>query len=172
VYRRPVAVGGGVAVLAGIATWFVVAWFIGQLGGGGLIVMNWFSHKIYRTGWISHHHKRRRGLLSANPETKKRRTLRGLALLGFTSVYRERFEVVIFLQQLRELCSATGRRHLIALTLVIGSYVAAQYLRVWRPRRRGKQAARMSAEIPELPADVAVAAPSVAAPASLSVPVA
>ncbi len=30
-----------------------------------------------------------------------RRTLRGLALLGFTSVYREGFEVVLFLQALR-----------------------------------------------------------------------
>ena len=28
-----------------------------------LIVMNWFFHRLYWTGWISHHHKRRRGLL-------------------------------------------------------------------------------------------------------------
>ena len=68
-----------------------------------LIVMNWFFHKVYWTGWISSHHKRRRGLLAADPETNKRRMLLGLALLGFTSVYRECFEVVIFLQNLREL---------------------------------------------------------------------
>ena len=25
-----------------------------------LVVMNWFFHKVYWTGWISNHHKRRR----------------------------------------------------------------------------------------------------------------
>src|SRR6202035_1635712 len=68
-----------------------------------LIVMNWFFHKVYWTGWISSHHKRRRSLLTADSETNKRRMLLGLALLGFTSVYRECFEIVIFLQNLREL---------------------------------------------------------------------
>lgn len=29
-----------------------------------------------------------------------------------------------------------------ALVVVLGSYVAAQYIRVWRPRRRGERAAR------------------------------
>ena len=65
--------------------------------------MNWFFHKVYWTGWISSHHKRRRSLLAADPETNMRRMLLGLALLGFTSVYRECFEIVIFLQNLREL---------------------------------------------------------------------
>ena len=31
--------------------------------------MNWFFHKVYWTGWISNHHKRRRSLLSADAET-------------------------------------------------------------------------------------------------------
>ena len=72
-----------------------------------LLVMNWFFHKVYWTGWISHHNKRRRGLLSSDPDTNKRRLLLGLALLGFTSVYRECFEIVIFLQNLRELYGAS-----------------------------------------------------------------
>src|ERR1700723_1010015 len=108
VYRRPVALGGAGAIAAGIATWFFVIWFIGQFHGGEfdvqaatglpalvvlLIVMNWFFHKVYWTGWISHHHKRRRGLLSSDPDTNQRRMLLGLALLGFTSVYREGFEI-------------------------------------------------------------------------------
>jgi high-affinity iron transporter len=162
--------------------------------------------------------------------------LLGFALLGFTSVYREGFEIVIFLQNLRELygssvvlegvvigllfTAAAGvltfalhqrlpyKRLLIitgvmllfvllvsvgeevnemqlaswigtteidglsipawmgtwfslfnnwetfigqfiALALVIGSYVAAQYMRVWRPRRRGEQAARIADTAPE-----------------------
>jgi high-affinity iron transporter len=60
--------------------------------------MNWFFHKIYWTGWISAHNRVRRRI--ATPEAG-RRALLGLAVLGFTSVYREGFEVVIFLQALR-----------------------------------------------------------------------
>ncbi|MFZ1926506.1 MAG: hypothetical protein WAU42_10220, partial [Solirubrobacteraceae bacterium] len=78
IYRRPVVVGGATALLAAVGTWFVVIWFIGQFHGGEfdvqaatgipaiivlLLVMNWFFHKMYWTGWISSHHKRRRGLL-------------------------------------------------------------------------------------------------------------
>lgn len=259
-YRRPVALGSAGAIGAGIATWFLVVWLIGSFHGSELdiqaatglpallvllLVMNWFFHKLYWTGWISHHHKRRRGLLAgerAGTETQMRRALLGLALLGFTSVYRECFEVVIFLQSLRELygssvvlegvvigclfTAAVGvltfalhqrlpyKRLLIitgvmllfvllvsvgeevnemqlagwigtteipglqipgwmgtwfslfgnwetfvgqfiALAIVIGSYLAAQYLRVWRPRRRGERAARRADAPPERPADLA-----------------
>jgi high-affinity iron transporter len=116
VYRRPVAVGGSLALLATIGTWFIAIWFIGMFGNNGLsvqaatgipaiivllLVMNWFFHKVYWTGWISHHHKRRRGLLPTPGEMPTRAMLLGLGLLGFTSVYREGFEIVIFLQGLR-----------------------------------------------------------------------
>ena len=118
VYRRPVAAGGGTAILAGIATWFAVVWLIGQFHGSEfdiqaatglpalvvlLLVMNWFFHRIYWTGWISNHHRRRRSLLGDDPEANLRRVLLGFAILGFTSVYRECFEIVIFLQNLRQL---------------------------------------------------------------------
>jgi high-affinity iron transporter len=264
VYRRPVVAGGGAAIGLGIATWFFVVWLIGRFHGGEfdvqaatglpslivlLLVMNWFFHKMYWTGWISHHHKRRRGLLASDPETNQRRMLLGLALLGFTSVYRECFEIVIFLQNLRELYGASVvlegvvigvlftaaagvltftlhqrlpyRRLLIitglmllvvllisvgeevnemqlagwisttpiswltipgwmgtwfslfnnwetfigqfiALALVIGSYLGAQYLRVWRPRRRGLKAARRAEQIPDQAADLAPARPPLA----------
>jgi high-affinity iron transporter len=117
VYRRPVAVGGVLALLASAVTWFVAVWFIGLFGDGGLdvqaatgipaivvllVVMNWFFHKVYWTGWIAHHHGRRRTLLANKDELGARRLLLGLGLLGFTSVYREGFEVVVFLQNLRE----------------------------------------------------------------------
>ena len=39
----------------------------------------------------------------------------------------------------------------IALALVLGSYVGAQYLRVWRPRRRGLRAAQRADRPPEQP---------------------
>ncbi len=264
-YRRPVVAGGAGAVLASVATWFLVIWFIGQFHGGEfdvqaatglpalivlLIVMNWFFHKVYWTGWISSHHKRRRSLLAADPETNQRRMLLGLALLGFTSVYREGFEIVIFLQNLRELygssvvlegvaigllfTSAAGvltfalhqrlpyKRLLVitgvmllfvlfvsvgeqvnemqlagwigtseiawlhipgwmgtwfslfdnwetfsgqalALTLVLGSYVAAQYLRVWRPRRRGQAVAKRAEAPPQRQVEAPAAKPALGA---------
>jgi high-affinity iron transporter len=43
----------------------------------------------------------------------------------------------------------------IALLIVLGSYVAAQYLRVWRPRKRGLQAAQRATAVPSVPADSA-----------------
>jgi high-affinity iron transporter len=116
VYRRPVAAGAGLAIAASVVTWFVAVWLIGLFGDGGLdvqaatgipailvllVVMNWFFHKVYWTGWISHHHGRRRSLLAAEDEIGARRLLLGLGLLGFTSVYREGFEIVVFLQNLR-----------------------------------------------------------------------
>ena len=39
---------------------------------------------------------------------------------------------------------------LLALVLVLGSYVAAQYVRVWRPRRRGEQVARRAEAPPAI----------------------
>jgi high-affinity iron transporter len=252
-YRKPVAVGGGLALAAAVATWFLAVWFIGMFGHGGLsvqaatgipaiivllVVMNWFFHRVYWTGWIAHHHKRRRRLLSSAGDAPVRATLLGLGLLGFTSVYREGFEIVIFLQGLRvafgsavvlegvvlgllftaaagvltfglhqrlpyrRLLIITGAMllvvlwvmvgeevnemqlagwigttpiaglsfpgwagtwfslfaniqtllaQLLAVVIVLGSYLLAQYLRVWRPRRRGLQAARLAEQPPEQP---------------------
>ena len=67
-----------------------------------LVVMNRFFHKLCRTGWISVHNQRKRDLLS--DESSARNGLRflcGMVLLGFTSFYREGFEVVLFLQSYR-----------------------------------------------------------------------
>ena len=135
--RRPVAGGAMLALVASAVTWFVAIGVIGALGGPGLdvqaatgllavavllVVMNWFFHKIYWTGWISAHNRRRRSLTSGSDAG--RRALLGLALLGFTAVYREGFEVVLFLQNLR--ITAGSRAVLegvalgLALTVAVG----------------------------------------------------
>jgi high-affinity iron transporter len=120
-YERGVAVGSAIALAATVATWFLVVTIISEVNASELhiqaatgilailvllVVMNWFFHKIYWTGWIAHHDKRRRRLLEA-PDPGGAATFRGLALLGFTAIYREGFEVVLFLQNLR-LKSGTG----------------------------------------------------------------
>jgi high-affinity iron transporter len=65
-----------------------------------LVIMNWFFHKIYWGGWIRAHNRRRKALLenARTAEISRRRLWWGLILLGFTSLYREGFEVVLFLQ--------------------------------------------------------------------------
>lgn len=119
-YKAPIAAGAGAAFLATCATWFVAVGFLNRLAEGipaltlqaatGLlavivlvIVMNWFFHKVYWTGWISLHNKRKRELLDADDgaANSSRRLLWGMALLGFSSLYREGFEVVLFLQSYR-----------------------------------------------------------------------
>ena len=117
-YRYPVAVGIGIGLLATVATWFIVIAILNHINAPALdiqaatgliaivillIVMNWFFHKIYWTGWISLHSRRRHELV-LRQKTGRRGVssfFRGLAMLGFTSVYREGFEVVIFLQSIR-----------------------------------------------------------------------
>jgi high-affinity iron transporter len=65
------------------------------------VVMNWFFHKVYWTGWIASHNRRRKALMGEAGSAGRQRAILGLVLLGFTSVYREGFEVVLFLQNLR-----------------------------------------------------------------------
>lgn len=115
-YRRPLAAGAGVAFGAAIITWFIAIAITNAVGSGSLdlqaetgllaiavllVVMNWFFHKVYWTGWISSHNRRRKALVADQPSARLRRTLLGFGLLGFTSVYREGFEVVLFLHNLR-----------------------------------------------------------------------
>ena len=67
-----------------------------------LLVLNWFFHRVYWTEWIAGH--RRRGMQMAGAANA---TVLGLYLLGFSSVFREGFEIVLFLQAL-SLNATTG----------------------------------------------------------------
>jgi high-affinity iron transporter len=251
--RRPVVLGAAVSFGAAVVTWFAVSALLDAASPLGprleaitgfiaivvlLVVLNWFVHKVYWTGWIAKHHRQRRKLLG---QVGFSATV-GLVALGFTSVYREGFEVVLFLQNLklqqgggvvlegvaiglagtaavgvvtfflqqklpyRRMLVATGvligvvlvvmiggtalsfmdlgwlpshptpftvpewmgswfevysywetlAAQALAAVFVIGSYYAAEYVRVRRPRSRGEQAA-VRAEAPPAPAPSAAA---------------
>ena len=117
-YRRPVALGAGLGGIATIATWFIAIAILSRIYAPALdiqaatgllaiavllVLMNWFFHKIYWTGWISLHNNQRRRLVGQEKVGGKgmSNVFRGLVLLGLTSVYREGFEVVLFLQSIR-----------------------------------------------------------------------
>ncbi|MGH8101269.1 MAG: FTR1 family iron permease [Chthoniobacterales bacterium] len=116
-HRRPIALGAALAFAASIVTWFIAVRIVGALGENMraldlqaatgllavivlLVIMNWFFHKIYWGGWIRAHNRRRKALLESahSFEASQRHLWWGLILLGFTSLYREGFEVVLFLQ--------------------------------------------------------------------------
>jgi high-affinity iron transporter len=109
--RRPVVAGAAVAFGATVITWFLAQLLLDAASPLGprleaitgfiaivvlLIVLNWFVHKVYWSEWIGRHHRQRRKLLM---RTGAAATI-GLVALGFTSVFREGFEVVLFLQSL------------------------------------------------------------------------
>src|SRR5437762_945602 len=116
-HRRPIALGAALAFAASVVTWFMAVRIVGALGQNMraldlqaatgllavivlLVIMNWFFHKIYWGGWIRAHNRRRKALVenAHSVEASQRHLWWGLILLGFTSLYREGFEVVLFLQ--------------------------------------------------------------------------
>jgi high-affinity iron transporter len=116
--KRPVVLGAAVSFGATVLTWFVIQALLDAASPLGprleaitgfiaivvlLVVLNWFVHKVYWTGWIAKHHRQRRKVLGRVGFS----ATAGLVALGFTSVYREGFEVVLFLQNL-ELKSGSG----------------------------------------------------------------
>ncbi len=248
-YRRPVAIGAGLALLASVVTWFALVGLLDSVNAPALqiqavtgvlaivvllVIMNWFFHKVYWTGWIAHHNRRKRELQS-QALTNASQVTTGLLLLGFSATYREGFEVDLFLQSLRLRVGTQAvlegvliglaftvlvgmitflthhklpYKKMLVLTgvllgmvlvvmvgesvqelqqagwltttpvavplpdwfgmwfatfpnleglvaqagaavLVIGSYVAAQYVRVWRPRQRGGAAATRAVQPPQ-----------------------
>jgi hypothetical protein len=126
-----------------VATWFLAIAVIGALGGPDLdvqtatgllavavllVVMNWFFHKISWTGWISAHIRVRRRV--ATPGAR-RRALLGLAILCFTSAYREGCEVVLFLENVRRPRPALVPRRRTGL-------IDGVMEQPWRSRRGGR----------------------------------
>ena len=246
--RRPVVLGAALSFAAAVATWFVVAAVLDAASPLGprleaitgfiaiavlLVVLNWFVHKVYWTGWIAKHHRQRRKVLGrvghlgdrrprrARVHERLPRGLRGRALpaepqapagvvrrargrgdrpgrhrgrrrarrsrssselpykkmlvatgvligvvlvvmiggtalsfseLGWLPQHRTPFDVPVWMGSWFEIYPywETLGAQVLAAGFVIGSYYAAQYVRVKRPRREGRQAAVVAEAPPVL----------------------
>ncbi|MDF2627785.1 MAG: iron permease [Symbiobacteriaceae bacterium] len=108
--RRPLWWGAGASLIATVLTWLLARGVLASLARYGekleaivsviavgvlLLITNWFFHKSYWTDWLASFHAKKKGLVSGEVGQWI-----GLATLGFTSIYREGFETVLFLQAL------------------------------------------------------------------------
>jgi high-affinity iron transporter len=109
-YRKPMWMGSLLALFATALTWLLAHEVLQSLARYGekleavvsiiaiailLLIMNWFLHKTYWTSWLANFHAKKRRLLNGETGLSL-----GLIALGFTSVYREGFEIVLFMQAL------------------------------------------------------------------------
>ena len=133
--RRPVLVGAALGLLASGVTWVLAQTLLHSLDRYGekleavvgliaigvlLLITNWFFHRVYWSEWIGKFHRQRKKLETASFASAQ---VIGLVVLGLTSVYREGFETVLFLQSL-ELSAGTatvleGAGLGLAMTLVV-----------------------------------------------------
>ena len=72
-----------------------------------LLVTNWFFHRVYWSEWIGRFHRQRKRLEKVSRTGFISAQALGLLILGLTSIYREGFETVLFLQSL-ELSAGDG----------------------------------------------------------------
>ena len=138
--RRPVMAGALLGLLASILTWVLASTLIDSLAGSGerleavtglvaiavlLLVTNWFFHRVYWSEWIGRFHRRRKALERIDRTGFLSAQAVGFVLLGLTSVYREGFETVLFLQSLQVSAGTAtvveGAALGLALTFAVGA---------------------------------------------------
>lgn len=122
--RKPIYRGALLALPASVLGFVLAVALLGSLASYGekleaivglvaigvlVVVLNWFFHRVYWTEWIATHRKRGKELTGgvAAGAAAGAATIAGLYVLGFTSVFREGMETVLFLQAL-QLSSGVG----------------------------------------------------------------
>ena len=108
--RKPMWWGAALAFVATAVTWVVMGGTLSLFARFGekleavvsvvaiavlLVIMNWFVHQVYWNDRMADFQKTKHNLMGRQVGQWV-----GLTLLGFTSIYREGFETVLFLQSL------------------------------------------------------------------------
>ncbi|MBE2317198.1 FTR1 family protein [Solirubrobacter sp. CPCC 204708] len=137
--RRPVFIGALAGLGVSIVTWILAQTLLQSLERYGekleavvglvaigvlLLITNWFFHKVYWSEWIAKFHRQRKRYEKLERQGFISAQAIGLFVLGLTSVYREGFETVLFLQSL-QLSAGTaavveGASLGLALTFAVG----------------------------------------------------
>lgn len=116
-YKRPLIIGVLLGLFASILTWLLMQGIIYQFISLGekleaiisliaivvlFLITNWFFHDIYWNKWNVSLQRKKFSMLKQvrEGELEKGAKYAGFLLLGLTSVYREGFETVLFLQVL------------------------------------------------------------------------
>jgi high-affinity iron transporter len=112
-FRKPMFAGVGLALAASAVTWIVAQTVLTSMARYGekleaivsmvaiavlLLILNWFYHRVYWQENLQSLHQKKRRVLAGAGLSLATAQVAGLVLLGFTSVYREGFETVLFLQ--------------------------------------------------------------------------
>jgi high-affinity iron transporter len=112
-FRRPMLLGAAGALVASVATFVIAQTVLESLTRYGekleaivslvaigvlLLILNWFFHKVYWSDHLAELHGKKRTILRGAGLSVAAAQIVGLTMLGFSSVYREGFETVLFLQ--------------------------------------------------------------------------
>ncbi len=113
--RRPLFLGALCALAASMVTFFLAGSLLSSFVRYGekleavvsfvaigvlLLILNWFFHRVYWSDHLAELHGRKKRILNGAGLSVVTAQLVGLATLGFSAVYREGFETVLFLQAL------------------------------------------------------------------------
>ena len=114
--RRPVFIGALAGLAVSLVTWVLAQTLLRSLDQYGekleavvgliaigvlLLITNWFFHKVYWSEWIAKFHRQRKRYEKLERQGFISAQAIGLFVLGLTSIYREGFETVLFLQSLQ-----------------------------------------------------------------------